>query len=636
MAQVLLVAVRGLDGRYHGAGDWPPSPARLFQALIAGAGIGGPVPDDVRTALQWLEGLPPPIIAAPVATEGQPRFTWYVPNNDLDTVGGDPRRIAEVRAGKDVRARLFDQEVPWLYAWTHDDVGGEDDRARAVCSLSERLYQFGRGVDLAWAWGEVLRNDGELAQRLMDYPGRVFRPSGTGEGQSLLCPEPGSLKSLLSRYEAGARRFAMKPPESSRKAGRTFFLQAPKPRFRLVAYDSPPVRRVYELRRPGAEGSFGSWPLDRTTDLVVRLRDKAAERLRRGLPQRILDVERCLVGRKADGADASPSDQRIRIVPLPSIGHRHADSSIRRILVEVPSGSLVRADDAQWAFSGLTVEVDASTGKITLDCVPSEDTRILEHFGVCAGNADSQRTGRSRTWRTVTPAALPSGVTRRRNSPGRTPKDLNDDAERLAAVHAAASGVAQALRHAQVPVRAEVIRVQREPFGGNGERAELFAEGTRFQKHRLWHVEITFGAPVAGPLVIGDGRFLGLGVMAPVKTVPAVHVFAIERGLDLGLDSDRLTHALRRAVMARVRDALGLRPDNKNVEPLPVSIGPLPTDALGLRPDNKNVPSYFSGHHENGKPASREVAPHLLFVFDPPRRRFLVLAPHLADRKSVV
>ncbi len=41
-------------------------------------------------------------------------------------------------------------------------------------------------------------------------------------------------------------------------------------------------------------------------------------------------------------------------------------------------------------------------------------------------------------------------------------------------------------------------------------------EETRFDKHRLWHVEIAFKEPVAGSLVIGDGRFLGLGVMAPV------------------------------------------------------------------------------------------------------------------------
>ncbi len=67
-----------------------------------------------------------------------------------------------------------------------------------------------------------------------------------------------------------------------------------------------------------------------------------------------------------------------------------------------------------------------------------------------------------------------------------------------------------------IPIRA--IRVQREPFEANGRRVEDFAEGTRFAKHRMWHVEIEFSAQVRGPLVIGDGRFLGLGIMAPKMT----------------------------------------------------------------------------------------------------------------------
>lgn len=77
----------------------------------------------------------------------------------------------------------------------------------------------------------------------------------------------------------------------------------------------------------------------------------------------------------------------------------------------------------------------------------------------------------------------------------------------------------QALRHAGVRERVETIQVQREPFESNGERVEAFAPGTRFSHGRLWHVEIAFAEPVSGPLAIGDGRFLGLGVMAPVLAV---------------------------------------------------------------------------------------------------------------------
>lgn len=49
-----------------------------------------------------------------------------------------------------------------------------------------------------------------------------------------------------------------------------------------------------------------------------------------------------------------------------------------------------------------------------------------------------------------------------------------------------------------------------------GTRAEVFSDGTRFEKEGLWHVEIRFDRALEGPLTIGDGRFLGLGLLAPV------------------------------------------------------------------------------------------------------------------------
>ena len=33
MTHSLVISIRLYDGRYHGAGEWPPAPARLFQAL---------------------------------------------------------------------------------------------------------------------------------------------------------------------------------------------------------------------------------------------------------------------------------------------------------------------------------------------------------------------------------------------------------------------------------------------------------------------------------------------------------------------------------------------------------------------------------------------------------------------------
>src|SRR5712671_6804896 len=107
MTRFLLLSVRFHDGRYHGAGDWPPGPARLFQALVVGAVRGGKLPEEDRAALSWLETLKGPVIATPTVRDGQ-GLQNYVPNNDLDVVRGDLGRIGKIRAPKAIRPRLFD------------------------------------------------------------------------------------------------------------------------------------------------------------------------------------------------------------------------------------------------------------------------------------------------------------------------------------------------------------------------------------------------------------------------------------------------------------------------------------------------------------------------------------------------
>src|SRR5579883_871510 len=148
MTCTLLISVRFYDGRYYGAGDWPPSPARLFQALVAAAPkTGDALEQKSRAALAWLEQLDAPVVAVPQKTDGQPDFKLFVPNNDLDAKGDDIRRIAEIRsATKRIRPRLFDAAVPLFYFWRFDE--GDDNQAKCICDIANGLYQLGRGVDM--------------------------------------------------------------------------------------------------------------------------------------------------------------------------------------------------------------------------------------------------------------------------------------------------------------------------------------------------------------------------------------------------------------------------------------------------------------------------------------------------------
>lgn len=591
------------SARYHGvregAPEWPPAPARVFQALVAGSARGNTLPESLVSALEWLEGLEPPLIGAPFRTLGQ-RVSWYVPNNDADSLT-DPRDVSSLRVKKAVHPSLFAEQEPFLYVWSFPE---ESAHAHTIVEAANDLYQLGRGVDMAWAFGEVL-DERRLEARLENYHGVLHRPDRHADGgRRLLCPTDGSLRSLLERYHAVKLCI-----EGTGRQARTLFVNPPKPRFLSITYERTRRHLVYELRDRTTNKPW-PWALGRVVKLVETLRDEAAERLRHGLPGRAEQIEQTIVGRCVEGRRAS-AEHRVRIIPLPSIGSPHADRGIRRVLLEVPSGSPLCADDVEWAFSGLGADPITGGATGSLVVVRSEADTMLRHY-----------TGPSRLWRSVTAVALPESARRRRIDPARRGEEAKLGNERVEEETRAVAAVHDALRHAGVRARAVAIRVQREPFEARGARAETFSEETRFAKERLWHVELELDRLVTGPLVIGDGRFVGLGLMAPVSEASSLDdsdgrrtasvtklsdfgVFAFE-AIGQANDEPRvLARALRRAVMSRVQALIG----------------------------HDSLDRYFSGHEENGAKAESTRWNHLSFHWDPRGRRLLVIAPHVLDHR---
>jgi CRISPR-associated protein Csb2 len=618
MGRHLLLTVR-LHGdgegiaRYHGihqgAPEWPPAPARVFQALVAGVARGNLLPESVVPALEWLERLDPPLIGAPVRTPGQ-RFSLFVPNNDADSLA-DPRDMSALRVKKAVHPSLFGGDEPFLYVWSLPE---DAPLAQTIVQAANELYQLGRGVDMAWAVGEIL-DEADLQARLDEYRGVLHRPERGVQGDRMLpYPVAGSLASLLQRHRATKLR-----ANGADRAVRTLFTNPPKPLFLRVSYARTRRQVVYELRHRTTDTPW-PWALDRVVKLVESLRDGAAARLQRAMPDRAEEIERALVGRRPGGEHTAPLAQRVRIVPLPSIGSVHADRAVRRVLVEVPSGSPLGAVDVEWAFSGLE-PADVVTGDLRpFVVVPSSGDTMLRHY-----------LGPSRRWRTVTAVALPEKAKRRRIDPARLREEAKGGKERLEEESRAVAAVQQALRHAEIRARALAIRVQREPFDTRGARAEAFAPQTRFAKERLWHVEFELDRAVTGPLLIGDGRFLGLGLMAPVPEPQARVVSADERAesvaacqrtarvaelVQSGLFAfaiveeaetkpELLVRALRRAVMARVQAVIGRAP----------------------------LDSFFTGHSENGADSRSSRWNHLAYQWDPLGRRLLVIAPHVFEHR---
>lgn len=564
-AQFLTLAIWVHGGRFHGmdheADEWPPSPARVFQALVAAAGRGRSIPKPDREALHWLEALAPPVIGAPHMVCGQ-RVDVFVPNNDLDAKDGDPDRVSEIRVAKGFSPKLFDETVPFLYSWQID----RSSFAQDVVRIAHRLYQLGRGIDQAWAL-PTIDDEASHRRRLGQYRGIVYEPTpGTGAST----PARGSLASLEARHAASERRFA--GPAHAQQ-----FSQAPKPRFGQVCYTGRVERFVFDVLRE--DGSFAVTPLDRAPWLISLVRRLASERLVAEMPE----DRRAVV----DSLGGATDPRSVRILALPSIGHEHADRGLRRIVVDVPPHE-IPAEAIRWAFSGLELYEPETGVVLGMSLVPSTDETMLEHFGFGAAH---------RRWRTVIATDLSDRAKRRRIEPGRIREEAKPGHERVGEENRAVEGVSEALRQLGVWTPIERIRVQREPLARKGTRAESFATPEHV-KEQLWHVDVTFADPVRGPLVVGAGRAVGLGLMAPVRSPTGVFAFVVESGLESGAVPEQIAHALRRAVLARVQAVIG----------------------------RDRLSAYISGHNYDGSPSKR---PHIRFYFDPISRRLFVIAPRV-------
>lgn len=588
MGRHLLLTVH-LHDRFHGmvegSSEWPPAPGRMFQALVAGAARGRHLSKEMRDALEWLESLQPPVVAAPVARLGS-HMVLYVPNNDADSLS-DPTDVSGIRTRKVVHPRI-PGPGPIFYVWPIET--DPHDHAARIVEAANDLYQLGRGIDMAWASGEILTDDA-LSERLAHFEGVVHRPGAGGKG-ALACPARGTLRSLIARHTAP--RFTV---EGTGKKAKTHFTNAPKPFSVGVAYQPQVHRLLFDLRRIDIPQRTVAGRPSEVVQLVERVRDEAVARLTGAIPDAEAAITSCLVGKKPNTTGAVRPEHRVRIVPLLSIGFEHADRGVRRVMVEIPAGAPLRADDVAWAFSGLDI-IDSDTGEVRMVLTPAEDSDMLrKHY-----------LPKARRWRSVTPLALPEGAGRRRIEPALRKVAAKGGAERAQEEAVATRAVIAALRHAGIQARPTWISVQREPFEAKGLRAEAFERKPRFPKERLWHVDLELDRSVEGPMLLGDGRFLGLGLMAPVKdAIPGAHSFAITDGLVGQPEPLDVARALRRAVMARVQATLGAR---------------------------ERLAPFFSGHAEDGAPARRSGSSHLSFALEPDLRRLLILAPHVVERRA--
>jgi CRISPR-associated protein Csb2 len=507
MSEHLCLSVRFLHESFHGRADgaeleWPPSPLRLFQALVAAAASrwrdSALFPDIAAPACRWLEALGDPTIVTPPTTPGAP-FRLSVPNNAMDVVAhawargntsnrGDANPATH-RTLKTVRpTRLHGGDVV-RYLWALSDAGrgGAEPYLAVLFTAARCISALGWGVDLAVGDGQV------LTQAEVDrLPGERWRPVVGPAPTRLRVPREGTLEALTARHEAFLRRLP---------ASGGFVPVGPLTEFATVSYrrDGELASRplaAFALLRPDAETFCVFDPVRRTPTVAGMTRHavgQAASVLRPDEPGWV----NAYVRGHGDGAnEQSTTDQRFAYLPIPTLEERKSNGrthrvvgGVRRVLVvEPPGGAGAEASWVRQRLSGrpLTDERTGLPGAV-LSLLPRDDRTLCWYLA---------ETG-ARAWSTVTPVILPGYDDRdRRKTEGLLRKTLGQ------------AGVAPVLRDGAA------IEWRKEGFRPGVELARRYCVSAHHEPLPRYHVRITWPTAVQGPLCLGAGRYYGMGLFA--------------------------------------------------------------------------------------------------------------------------
>jgi CRISPR-associated protein Csb2 len=510
MSAYLCISIRLLDATFHGRADgneleWPPSPLRLFQALVCAAAArwrtSESFPEVATPACRWLEALGAPVIVTPSTVEGAP-FRLSVPNNAMDVVArawsrGNTSNVGDAnpathRTMKTVRPMHLLGEDVVHYLWElSDTVRADFDTHKEVLFAAARsVVALGWGIDMAIGNGQLLGK--EAADSLSGEGGERWRPVRGTVPVRLRVPRQGTLAALVTRYEAFLNRL---PPSGG-------FIPVPAlTTFATIGYCrdtdmTPRPLAAFALLTPDAE-RFRAFDTVRCTPAVAGMvRHAAGQAATLHRPDDPKWVDTFVRGHGDGPSHRATTDYRFAYIPVPTIEERKQNGrtnfvvgSIRRVLVvEPPGGTGTEVAWVRQRLSGqLLIDEHTRQPMATLSLIPTNDRRLRWYVPEKGATV----------WSTVTPVILPG-------------YDDNDPrkAERL---------LRKTLEQVGFPPRLQqeaVLEWRPVGFRPGLDLASRYRLGAHHDRLPRYHMRIIWPVPVRGPLCLGTGRYYGMGLFA--------------------------------------------------------------------------------------------------------------------------
>lgn len=463
------------DDTVHAGGDpvgeWPPSPARLFGALVASDGTGERCTATSGEELRWLECLSPPHIHASASTEVQlsallPRYAVVDESHEGAVQDYPARKVKLVRPGM----KMSPHEPTVTYCWP----GATPDEG-VVAALRYRAARIGY---LGCADSPVRVRIGNTEP---DVAPNVWEPDRSANF-TLPVPYEGFLDALDSAYLRWSSGEAMgRAWIPTRRAG----YRGPDARDRRGAV-VPSASTTIWLR---FNRSIGSRSLLHVTQT---LRAAVTDHFQRVVGE--ADVPSIIHGHRPDGVEGPQAC----FIALPDVGQPHASGRLFGAAITL----LRECDPALMEQMRAAVFRLADQGLV----LPS-GTRLalLVHGGEHRPwTANPRRWSRpSICWVSVTPVVHERWS---RHGP--------DRAE--VARWCAHAGLPPDIAREEFVSSVEISRHPLVPGALDVPPALIFRSGR--ERRPYSHMRITFARPVSGPLVLGRSRQLGFGLFAPDAT----------------------------------------------------------------------------------------------------------------------
>jgi len=511
----------------HYRAEWPPHPARLFSALVSALYVRGPSPDydSERTALEWLQGEGPPEIAFSEAAR-RDVVTAYVPVNDLclppktgvelmkaleTALAGKAKKKPNQKTDPVALARKNLREAgEQALALLPERVGARKDRTFPTVAPEKAVVHF--------VWPKADAGDNrEPLERLLS------RVSYLGHSSSLVAI--GIVESGWpdERWVPGLRGIKLRGVTRNQ-------LQALDQLFpwneRMAqSYQLPCEPVSYGLLTPPREerrSAFsGDWVIFRkasgtdlsllaTLDLTHALRDAVIEKA--GTLN--LSPRAMALLRGKDASDRPLHEDHVAWIALPFVGPRGSRGlgDLKGVAVALPSFLDDRrhtdlADEILRALDLPETLPIGTLGAWQIQRAASGEDRaaINPRTWTCA----------AAQWATVTPLVLDRHPGHLFGRAARTEAQV--EAKEKSA-REAEECVKEACRRIRLPTPVEVRLSRFSSIIGVPPAHVFRPPPQRGSKPQRWHVHATirFDDPVAGPVLLGAGSYLGYGLCRPI------------------------------------------------------------------------------------------------------------------------